>query len=77
MEITFKYHGRFTDLFEKKKEILSVKSRTAEALRKELEGVDVRFRESVYQLAQNNKIITGNDPITAAEVDVFPPFSGG
>lgn len=77
MKITLHYHGQLTTLFGKTEEPLEVTSRTVTALKKELEAGDVRFRESTYQLAQNNKIITGNTEITDGHIDVFPPFSGG
>jgi len=77
MDLKLRYHGRLIELFGKAEETLSVRSETVESLKKELEAMDVRFRENVFQLAQNNKIITRKDTLTAAEVDVFPPFSGG
>lgn len=77
MKLTLKYHGRLTELFGKKEETVTVTSNTAETLKRELEKLDIRFRENVYQLAQNNKIIKGNEILTTFDVDVFPPFSGG
>ncbi|MFC4636331.1 MoaD/ThiS family protein [Dokdonia ponticola] len=77
MKITLHYHGQLTTLFGKTEEPLDVASRTVAGLKKELEVFDVRFRESTYQLAQNNKIINGNTEITEGRMDVFPPFSGG
>lgn len=77
MKITLHYHGQLTTLFGKKEETLEVTSRIVADLKKELEVFDVRFRESTYQLAQNNKIITGTTEITEGSIDVFPPFSGG
>ncbi len=77
MKIILHYHGQLTTLFGKKEAPLEVTSRTVATLKKELEAGDVRFRESTYQLAQNNKIITGNTEITEGRIDVFPPFSGG
>ncbi|MBT8303588.1 MAG: hypothetical protein KJP09_03890 [Bacteroidia bacterium] len=77
MDLKLRYHGRLIELFGKPEEIISVRSETADSLRKELEAMDVRFRESVFLLAQHHKIITRDDTLTAGDVDVFPPFSGG
>jgi|TARA_R110002051_G_scaffold169498_1_gene240030 molybdopterin converting factor small subunit len=77
MEIKLKYHGRLTEVFGKSQDTITVVAITAEDLKKELKGYDLRFRESVFQIAQNNKIIEGSDILTTAAVDIFPPFSGG
>ncbi|WGK63987.1 MoaD/ThiS family protein [Croceiramulus getboli] len=77
MEITLRFHGRLTELFEQKERTIQMDVRTAEELRQALDGMDERFRESSYQLAQNNSIIHGKDDLTTQAIDVFPPFSGG
>jgi len=77
MEITLIYHGRFTDLFGKNQTTLTVTAHTAATLQEALKKMDARFRESVFQIAQNNKILTGDTAITPGNIDVFPPFSGG
>ncbi len=77
MDITFTFHGRLTELVAKQSETLTVRSNTAAMLRKELIHYHPELNETTFQLAQELKIIQGDDRVSAQAIDVFPPFSGG
>lgn len=77
MKLSITYHGRLTELVKKQQETLTISIGTASMLRKVLIEEHPELQEITFQLAQENKIINGEDRISEKNVDLFPPFSGG
>lgn len=77
MKIQLTYHGKLSELLDKKSEILELNSKYANELQRELKNRYPALSSSTFQLAQSNRILSKNEELDEKNVDVFPPFSGG
>ncbi|MDC7995333.1 MoaD/ThiS family protein [Altibacter sp. HG106] len=77
MEVQLIYHGKLTEVLKRATESVHTEALTAADLASEVLTLHPTLVGNTFQLAQNNTIISGHDPIAEGIVDVFPPFSGG
>lgn len=76
-EITFKYYGQLTDLLGMTEESTSLELSDTASLRESLIQRHPVLEQHSFTLAQNNRMLHETDEVSATQVDVFPPFSGG
>jgi len=77
MEVTIKYFGLLAEVTNQNEETLVISSTSISEL---LEALYVKYpalKEKDFQVAQNLEIVSKEASITATEIALLPPFSGG
>ncbi|MFT5102760.1 MAG: molybdopterin synthase sulfur carrier subunit [Candidatus Latescibacterota bacterium] len=77
MEVTIKYFGLLAEVTNQNEETLVFSSTSISEL---LEALYIKYpalKEKDFQVAQNLEIVSKEASITATEIALLPPFSGG
>jgi molybdopterin synthase sulfur carrier subunit len=77
MEVTIKYFGLLAEATNQNEETLVFSSTSISEL---LEALYIKYpalKEKDFQVAQNLEIVSKEASITATEIALLPPFSGG
>jgi len=77
MEITVKYFGMLADITACGEEIIDFKGRTSTDLIDVLCFMYPHLKKTSFKIAQNQIIIQNNEVVSANEIVLLPPFSGG
>ncbi len=77
MEVTLTYYGKLVELIGKTSEEINIDNSTVNELLLWLENEYPAIAQLSIQIAQDHTIGKLDDNITAKQIDVFPPFSGG
>lgn len=77
MKVTVTYFGKLTELTGTTSEELTLEELSVKGVKGALEQKYPSMKNMTYQVAENNSILTNEDPIQTTTLDIFPPFSGG
>lgn len=77
MDLQVNYLGMLVDFSHCSQETINFSGKNSKDLIKQLEIKHPLLKGATYRIAQNQMIISETDSITANEVVLLPPFSGG
>lgn len=77
MEVTIKYFGMLAEITRCDEEAFTCSESTVSALLRELFIKYPDLEDKDFQVAQNLEIVSKDTLITATEIALLPPFSGG
>lgn len=77
MELTIKYFGMLADITACREEIIDFEGGTSTDLIDTLCFKYPSLKNTSFKIAQNQDIIQNNEIVSAKEIVLLPPFSGG
>ena len=77
MKLTIKYYGLLAEISACSEETIEFSGSSVSDLRELLFKKYPDLEEKDFQVAQNLEIVSNDTAITASEIALLPPFSGG
>ena len=77
MNITINYFGMLTDATGCATETITFYGNTVKQLLDELYKKYPKLATNDFQVAQNQTLVTTEEPLTGEKIALLPPFSGG
>ena len=77
MKLALHYYGLLAEICGTSKAEMEVEVEFISDLRKHLETLHPGLKDVSYQFAQNEVLCSEADAITAQQIALLPPFSGG
>lgn len=77
MKLEIHYYGLLTEICGTARAEMEVEAQSISDLRKHLETRYPGLKAVTYQFAQHEALSSDSDPITANQIALLPPFSGG
>lgn len=77
MKLNIKYFGMLAELTQCSEETMVVEATTIDELLEQLFDKYPGLQEKDFQVAQDQQIVLKENNITASELALLPPFSGG
>lgn len=77
MQLQIKYFGLLAEVTNCQEETVDYDVSTVSGLLEALYSKYPELRTKDFKVAQNNEIVTNESTLTASEIALLPPFSGG